>query len=65
MQSLIASLFAMEANNDQKFDGLPAPTNVPRLDRQNTTATSNLDNDKPSPLPRQHYDNVDNIAPYQ
>ena len=49
----------MEANNDHKIDGLPALTKL-CSDKQNATITSNLDYNKPSPLPTQQHGNNDN-----
>ena len=49
----------MEANNDHEIDDLLAPTK-PRSDKQNATATSNLENDKPSSLPAQVHNNDGN-----
>lgn len=54
----------MEANNDHKIDG-PSAQTKPRWDKQNAVATSNLDNNKPSPLPTQQHDNNNNMVPHQ
>ena len=55
----------MEANNKHKIDGPPAPTNIPRSGKQNSTATSNSDNNELSSLPRQQHNNNDNMALHQ